>query len=55
MEYEKMVDLLCLNFNNFRINFVRQIFDKLDSTGQKVISLNLLEELFFARNHVWVK
>ena len=55
MEYEKMWDLLCLNFNESRKNQVRKVFDKLDTNDSKSVAYILLEELFYARNHVWVK
>lgn len=31
------------------------MFDKLDTNRTKFVSFNLLEELFYPRNHVWVK
>lgn len=55
MEYEKMWDLLCLNFDDRRKNSVREVFDKLDINEIKTVSINLLKELFYPRNHVWVK
>lgn len=55
MEYEKMWDMICLNFNQNRKNSVREMFDKLDTNNSKFVALNLLEELFYPRNHIWVK
>lgn len=55
MEYEPLWDLICLNFTAFRKELTRKAFDRLDSNNSKFVSINLLRELFYARNHVWVK
>lgn len=50
-----MWELICVNFSNSRKNEVRNMFGRLDVNQSKSISLVLLEELFYPKNHPWVK
>ena len=55
MEYEKFWDFLSQNFNKGRKKITIEMFDKLDINYQKSIDINIIRELFNAKNYFDVK
>ena len=55
LEYEKLMDCLCVNFKNERVTLTRAMFDRFDFMEANKININMLKELFNGRQHFDVK
>lgn len=55
MEYERLIECFTVNFRNERLDAARKMFDRFDFMQTNRINLNMLKELFNARQHFNVR
>jgi len=55
MNYQMLIKDLCINLNTFRKDLVRTMFERFDSNENGKVNMNVISELFNAKNHYDVK